>query len=41
MDTAVEVNINQPEIDSLLESVNEKKKEWAVLPIKEKIELLK
>lgn len=40
MDTAVEVNINHPEIDSLIESVDKKKNEWARLSIPEKIKML-
>lgn len=40
MDSAVEVNIDRPEIDSLIESVDKKKNEWARLAITEKIKLL-
>ena len=40
MDTAIEVNINHAEIDSKIDSVDKKKKEWARLAIPEKIELL-
>ena len=40
MDTVIEVNINHPEIDSQIQSVDKKKNEWARLAIPEKIELL-
>jgi aldehyde dehydrogenase (NAD(P)+) len=40
MDTAIEVNINHPKIDSLIESVDQKKNEWARLTITKKIKLL-
>ena len=37
MDTVIEVNINHPEIDSKIQSVDKKKNEWARLAIPEKI----
>ena len=40
METAVELNVDFAEIDSLIDSVDKKKKEWARLPISEKIKLL-
>jgi aldehyde dehydrogenase (NAD(P)+) len=40
METATEVNVRHSEIDSLLESVDQKKNEWARLSIAEKIKLL-
>ena len=40
METAVEVNVAHPEIDTLINSVDKKKNEWARLAISEKIKLL-
>ena len=40
METAVEVETNHPEIDSIIESVDKKKDKWARLAISEKIKLL-
>jgi len=40
METAIEVNSKIEEIDKLIESVDKKKKEWAILPISDKIKIL-